>query len=487
MRRLGVRGRVVLPFAVVMAVLLALAGLAISSGMNDQLADSTDNELETRASAVARLMVERGAVERGLTAGLDDPGESFTQILDDAGRVVLSSAGLPDGPLLRGEDAIEDAAEGVEVVLRGVTVEPELPGDEELDREALQETTPEAFEDDRARLIARAVTVDGRPYTVIVGDTLEDRADAERALRQVLLIALPLSLVAACLVGWFAIGAALRPVERMRRQASGISEQSAGERLEVPEADDELRRLAETLNAMLDRLEGAIERERAFASDASHELRTPLAILRTELELALRGARPAEDLREAIASALEETSRLSALADGLLVLARADSDRRSIAGTDTVDLGAVASSVAARFGVAPPTLPTDEPADVRGDALRLEQAVANLVENALRHGAPPIDMTVARRAAPRTDGRPARGDVVEVVVGDRGPGVPESFLPRAFERFSRADAARSTPGTGLGLSIAQAIAQAHGGDVTLDPRPGGGTLARLTVLSSDGP
>lgn len=484
MKRLGVRGRVLLPFAAVMAALLTVAGFAISSGMNDQLSDARDNELETRASAVARLLVERGSVEPGLTAGLDDPGESFTQVLDPAGRVVLASDGLPPGPLLRGDDAIEDAAEGVDVTLEGVVVEDDTPGDEEIDREALQETTPEAFEDDRARLIARGVDVGGERYTVIVGDTLEDRVDAQRALNRVLLIALPLSLVVACVVGWFAIGAALRPVDRMRRQAGGISDRSLDERLELPAADDELRRLGVTLNAMLGRLEAALERERAFASDASHELRTPLAILRTELELALRGERSADDLREAIVSALEETTRLSALADGLLVLARADSDQLS-PGADEVDLGALAAAVAVRLGVDAPTLPAGDPVVVRGDALRLEQAIANLVENAQRHGGAPIEIVIARlgpaAGTGTTDGSPGR---VEVGVADRGPGIPDDFLPRAFERFSRADAARSTPGTGLGLAITQAIAHAHGGEVTLEPRPGGGTLARLTVLSS---
>lgn len=483
MRRLGVRGRVVVPFALVMAVLLTVAGFAISSGMNDQLADSTDNELETRASAVARLLVERGAVEPGLTVGLDDPGESFTQILDPSGRVVLASDGLPDAPLLQGEDAIEDAAEGVDVTLDGVTVEDDTPGDEEIDREALQETTPEAFEDDRARLIARGVDVGGVRYTVIVGDTLEDRVDAQRALTQVLLIALPLSLVAACIVGWFAIGAALRPVDRMRMQASGISDRSLDERLELPAADDELRRLGATLNAMLDRLESALERERAFASDASHELRTPLAILRTELELALRGQRSIDDLRDAITSALEETTRLSALADGLLVLARADSDQLSRGGDD-VDVGALASTVAARLGVDPPALLAGDPVIVRGDAMRLEQAIANLVENAQRHGGGPVEIVVGQRATATAGSDPLNASLVEVGIADRGPGIPDDFLPRAFERFSRADTARSTPGTGLGLSIAQAIARAHGGEVTLEPRAGGGTLARLTVLSS---
>ncbi len=461
-----------------MLVLLAVAGLAIRSGVQDQLTDATDSQLETRASAVARLLVERGGPEVGLTAGLDDPGESFTQILDAGGRVALASDGLPSAPLLTA-DEIDDASEGVTITLEGVQVEAEAPSDEEIDRGALQETTPEPFEDDRARVIARTVDVGGERLTVIVGDTFEDRSDAMGALQQVLLIALPLSLLAACLVGWFAIGAALRPVERMRRQASGISERSLDDRLELPEARDELRALAETLNAMLGRLAAAIDRERAFASDASHELRTPLAVLTTELELATRGDRSAQELRDAITSALEEARHLTSLADGLLVLARADHGHLA-AGTERVDLVALAERVAERlgldaaFGAGAEEAARPAAVIVHGDGLRLEQAIANLVENAQRHGAAPVEITVSR-PSPLT---------AQVLVADRGAGVPEDFLPVAFERFARADVARTTAGTGLGLSIARAVAQAHGGDVVLEARPGGGTLARLTVLSS---
>lgn len=468
-RPVGVRGRVIGAFAVVMLVLLVAAGLAIHSGVDDQITDATDSQLETRAAAVARLMVERGGPEPGLTQGIDDPGESFTQIVDSRERVALATAGLPAGPLL---DAARraDATEGVTIRLVGVRVEPD-EGDEELDTEALEDTDPEAFEDDRARVIARSVTVGGERYAVIVGDTLEDREDAMRALSRVLLVALPLALLAACVVGWFAIGAALRPVDLMRRRASGISERSLDERLPLPAGDDELRRLGETLNAMLDRLGGALERERGFVADASHEMRTPLAMQRAELELALRPGRSFEELREAIGSALEETTHLTALTEGLLTLARSD-DGQLIAEREDVDVRALADRVASRFGET--AVRVDVAAGLRwpADPARLEQALVALVDNAIRHAGG--ETVIVGRVGDA-------GDRLELMVADRGPGVPESFLPRAFDRFARADEARSTEGTGLGLAIVRAIARAHGGDATLRPRAGGGTEASVHV------
>jgi heavy metal sensor kinase len=484
-RRLGIRARVVGAFAAVMLVLLVGAGVAIRSGVDDQITDAIDSQLETRIAAVARLLVERGSPAAGLTEGLDDPGESFTQILDSGGRVVLSTTGLPTVPLLdaKGRD---DANEGLTIMLRGVEVEPD-EGDEERDTEALEETTPEAFEDDRARVLARSVTVDGRRFDVIVGDTLEDREDALRALSKVLLIALPLSLLAACLVGWLAIGAALRPVDLMRRRAAGISERSFDERLPLPAGDDELRRLGETLNAMLDRLSAALERERGFVADASHEMRTPLAILRTELELALRAGRSSEELRDAIGSALEEAEGLASLTESLLTLAQADDDGLTLARAP-VDAAALVRRVASRYEDGAVDLDLDARSGNDGagdpdlmleaDAGRLEQALVNLVDNAIRHGgagtsAAPVVISIDR---PRDE-----AGAVVFVIGDRGPGIPEDFLGRAFDRFARADASRTTAGTGLGLAIVRAIARAHGGEVALAAREGGGTEARLTL------
>ncbi|MBO9532746.1 MAG: HAMP domain-containing protein [Solirubrobacteraceae bacterium] len=455
-----------------MAVLLVAAGFAIRSGVDDQLVDATDNQLELQAAAVGRLLVATAGPEPGLTDGLDDPGESFTQILDASGRVVLASRGLPSGPLLDAGQR-DDANEGMTIRLRGVRVEPD-EGDDEIDTSALEETDDEAFEDDRARVLARHVEVRGREYEVIVGITLEDREDALRALGHVLVIALPVALALACFVGWLAIGAALRPVDLMRRQADRISGGTGGDRLELPDADDELRRLAETLNAMLGRLGDALDRERGFTADASHELRTPLAMMQTELELALRGERTPDELRAAIESALEETRQLSGLTDALLLLARADHDRLELA-TEPVMLDELVRRAANRAqvaagGTAEVVFEMDEGLTVTADAARLEQAVGNLVDNALRHGAGPVEIVAERD-----------GGMIALTVRDHGPGIAPEFAARAFERFARADASRATPGTGLGLAIVRAVAEAHGGSAALAPAPGGGTVATLRL------
>jgi two-component system OmpR family sensor kinase len=251
--------------------------------------------------------------------------------------------------------------------------------------------------------------------------------------------------------------AALRPVERMRRRAAAVSAAETGERLPVPLANDEIGRLGRTLNEMLSRLEAAFGRERAFVSDASHELRTPLAILRTELELALRGEHTRQELEDALQSAAEETDRLSNLAEDLLVIARSDQGRLPVRIED-LDAGDLLVRVAGRFQTRArvegrPLQPDPAPGvTVRADPARLEQALANLVDNALSYGDGTVELT-----ALASDGS------VEIHVRDEGPGFPPAFLPRAFERFTRADEARSRGGTGLGLAIASAIAVAHGG------------------------
>ncbi len=245
----------------------------------------------------------------------------------------------------------------------------------------------------------------------------------------------------------------------MRRHAAAITAAQASERLPVPPSDDEIGRLGRTLNEMLARLEVAFKRERAFVSDASHELRTPLAILRTELELALRGEHTREELEAALRSAAEETERLSRLAEDLLVLARSQDPARPLPmRLEPLDAGDVLARVAGRFQARaraegrPLAADPSPGVEVTADPDRLEQALANLVDNALTYG----DGTVALSA------KTVNGNV-ELHVKAEGPGFTPEFLPRAFERFTRADEARSRGGSGLGLAIASAVAVAHGG------------------------
>jgi myo-inositol-hexaphosphate 3-phosphohydrolase/signal transduction histidine kinase len=289
------------------------------------------------------------------------------------------------------------------------------------------------------------------------------------------------ALLLASLTAFGVARAALRPVEGMRRQAAAISGAKPGRRLPVPATRDELSRLGETLNAMLVRLEGALAHERAFVADASHELRTPLAILKTELDLAMEGAHSPEELDMTIRSAAEETERLVRLAEDLLVISSSEQGELPVV-RERTEVKALLTTVLHRYerrayerGCA---LEIEAPPDiaVTADPLRLEQALGNMVDNALRHGGG--NVLLAARA------RDAR---IELHVVDEGPGFAPEFLGRAFERFSRADQARSGHGTGLGLAVVESIAVAHGGQAQAVNRQRGGADVWISLPSDASP
>jgi len=311
-----------------------------------------------------------------------------------------------------------------------------------------------------------------------VGTSLESRDQTLSSLLAQLLLGGPIALLLTSLLAYALASAALRPVESMRREASAISAAEPGRRLPVPPARDELARLSTTLNDMLARLEAAIARERSFVSNASHELRTPLSLLKTELELALAMERPAPELRAALRSAAVETDRLAQLAEDLLVLARSDQGRLQIRseaiGIDQV-LEDVRERCARRAADLGREIAVEAPSDltVAIDRLRLEQALSNLVENALRHGSGPVTMHADRGGDSQ----------VEIHVLDDGPGFTADFIPRAFERFTRSDESHSEGGAGLGLAIAAVIARAHGGSIRAANRDSGGADVCISLPS----
>jgi signal transduction histidine kinase len=413
-----------LAFTGVMAVLLAAAGIALSLLVAHNLDSAIDVGLQARAGDAAALVRNRGILAR--------TGETYAQVLNVDGSVTDHTPAAGEAPLVTGA--------GLRAALRGDTVfEDRLPNGVHL------------------RLLARPVRRTGGESIVVVGEPLTQREKALDALHALLAVGGPLALLIASLVGYGLAAAALLPVERMRRRAAMMTTAEASGRLPVPPANDEIARLGRTLNEMLARLEASLKRERAFVSDASHELRTPLAILRTELELALRGEHSHEELEEALKSAAEETERLSLLAEDLLVIARSDQGRLPVR-PEELDAAEVFVRVAGRFqsrarAEGRPLAPDRTPGiTVRADPARLEQALANLVDNALHHGQGVVELS-----AHKENGH------VELHVRDHGPGFPPDFLPQAFERFTRADEARSRGGTGLGLAIAAAVAGAHGG------------------------
>jgi two-component system, OmpR family, sensor kinase len=437
---LPIRIRLTLVFAVVMAVVLAALGVFLYVRLGDSLDDRISDDLTARSGALAR--------------------------------VVRSGAADLDPSLFEGEDGVASVVgpdvDGVVTVVRPSLHLVLLTGSEL----AVARERSLTIEHGGYRLRARPVG----DRVVVVGEPLDDRQEALSALLAQLLVALPLALVASSLIGYVVAGAALRPIEAMRRRADAISASTSAQRLPLPAAHDEVYRLGETLNEMLERLDSGLERERRFVADASHELRTPLAVLKTELELALRQRRSAAELEQAIESAADETDRLVRLAENLLLVARSDQGGLSLA-RDPVLVDELLAEVASRFRssaeAAGRALEVEQGSrsELEGDRERLQQALGNLIDNALRHGAGAVRLHAVER-----DG------LVELHVADQG-GFDPLFLPRAFERFTRADDARTGNGTGLGLAIVDAIARAHGGSAHAANVQGGGADVWLELAA----
>jgi signal transduction histidine kinase len=308
-----------------------------------------------------------------------------------------------------------------------------------------------------ARLLAVPARSHGRALVLVVGASMSDRADALDQLVAVLSVGGPVAVALACLAAWWVAGLVLRPMERLRMQADAITASGTDRRLDVPRVRDEVRRLALTLNQMLDRLAGSMAGERTFLERAGHELRTPLAALRAEVDVALSRPRPEAELTAALRSVSEETDRLARLADDLLVLARA-ADGRLPLRRESMDFCDLLDAAAGRFaaqageqGVAVAVAGT--PCRARADPLRMRQVVDNLIANAVRHA--PRGGHVRLTCHPEAD-------QAALSVEDDGPG------------FDPDPAAH-----GLGLQIVQAIVDGHGGSV--DFGRGGLGGARVTI------
>jgi two-component system, OmpR family, sensor kinase len=434
-RKIPIRLRLTLTFAGVMIVLFGGLALLLRTRFEASLDQGINRSLKTRADDVTQLVSRAG---HRLPA-LPESGGAFAQIVDPrSGRVRDATEGH-DSPLLSRDEA-DDALGGPLTIAK---------------REG-------------SRLLARPVRVGPQREVLVVAVSLSERDRALTTLSDLLFIGGPALLILTCLAGYALTAGALAPVERMRARAERISGRGRGDRLPVPDANDELHRLGDTLNEMLTRLEDALGRERAFVADAGHELRTPLSILKLELDLALAQGRSREELEMGLRSAAEEVDRLAKLAQDLLVISRADQGKLPVE-KHLVEVDGVLQTVADRF--ASPARGNGRVVksecvsglSVLADGARLEQALTNMVSNALRYG----NGTVLLQASEQNGN-------VELHVLDEGDGFAPEFLPRAFERFSRADPARSRGGAGLGLSIVQAIAEAHEGEAHAANRAQGG-------------
>ena len=441
LRRLPARLRLTLAFAAAMAALLAVCGAAIYATVAATLLDELETGLRARAATVEADLNDPGFRLTTPSPELLEPTEEFIQILGLDGHVLDSTPGI-----------------------RGAAVPP---------AEAAAVIRPRWFERSVVGVVgtARILVLPARrgPERVrlVVGASMSDRRDALRRIATLLLLGGPVAVLVASGLGWLLTGAAMRPVDRMRAEATAIRVSGLDHRLSVPVADDEFRRLAVTLNDMLARLETAATSERRFLDDASHQLRTPLAALCAELELALRRPRSEAELRSAIASALGEAHRLADTTDALLVSTRA-AGRSALNRSDVALqplLSEAVSQVAERAATADVGITIRAPEDaVHLDAARVRQALDNLLDNALRYAPPDTEVAV-------------RGDVrdgwIEISVADAGPG------------FAAAQSG-GHDGHGLGLAFVTATVAAHGGTVAMDNSATGGARVLLRFPARTG-
>ncbi|MEV0610342.1 HAMP domain-containing sensor histidine kinase [Polymorphospora rubra] len=416
-----------------LAVGLVLGGIALVGTLAFALQRSADNEARRIAEAVAMLVTEDAlpdplpVVGSTVRVQVVDPQRRVRSASIDADRLV---------PMLFG-DELDRALDDGPVFIPG-------------DRLGLRGPV---------RVVAVRAGPADDPQTVLVGKSMADVAHSVDLLKTSLLIGFPLLLALLAVVAWRVIGATLRPVEALRAGAEEITGGARPGQLPVPESHDEIHRLAVTLNGMLDRLESARGRQRAFVADAAHELRSPLANMRTQLEVAQRLG-PRNDWPAVADDLLADTERLSRLVNDLLLLARVDDAGPRPAKVGRVELGELIAGAAGRHPSPPVRVEASDTALwTFGDPDALGRVVANLVDNAVRH---------------------ARGEVVVsayaeppyqvVSVTDDGPGIPAADRDRVFDRFTRLDDARARDagGAGLGLAIVRELVRQHGGTVRLD-------------------
>jgi signal transduction histidine kinase len=416
----GVRVRTTAVAVLIVGVALIAAAVGLTVSVHRSMIEQLDEVGYARADDVAAL-ARQGMLPRDLAVAGDD--EHITQVVDDAGRIVASTAG--SGQVFAFRPRGGTAARTVS----------RIPG------------AKHPF-----RVVAVRAGTPGGPVTIYVASTMEPVDDAVAALKRALAIGGPVLLVLVGITTWLVVGGALRPVDVISAEVADVSERSLDRRVSVPPARDEISRLAVVMNTMLDRLQRAAERQRRFVADASHELRTPLAAARTDLEVAL--AHPeSTDFKATATDLLAANARMERLVRDLLFLARADGTAAR-APAVPVDLDDVVLAECAGR----PLVDTRRVsgAAVAGRPDELARAVRNLLDNAERYAVSRVTVDLSTE-----DGR------VTLVVADDGPGVPPADRERVFERFTRLGGARSRHdgGAGLGLAIVREIVVSHGGTV----------------------
>jgi signal transduction histidine kinase len=428
------------------AAAVGLAGIGVVFAARQFLTGNVESTTTQRAQQLATVVAggDPGQLARQLPSGPTD--QTVVQILNGTGQVLAASPQLNGRPAIT---ALRPAA--------GVTEE---------EQSALDPT-----DHDKTMIVAVGVDTPAGSRIVVVALSLRPTDESVEFLTQSAVVGVPALAAVVGLATFFFVGRSLRPVELIRRRVASITGHDLRARVPTPATHDEVAALAETMNAMLDRLQSAVVSQRRFVADASHELRSPLATLRIGLDLLAANPHVPD---QQVQRLLNETDRLSRLVADLLLLARADEQGLASRLSD-VDLDDLAYRAQERLRANAPSLHIDvrlEPVRIYGDPHQLERAIANLCDNAARHARSLIEIGVGVR-----DGS------AHLTVSDDGKGIAPENRERVFDRFVRLDDSRtrSAGGAGLGLAITREIAQRHGGSVSVDASPTGGARFDLWV------
>jgi len=434
------------------------------------------------AFAFFTLAVLRHAVHRTVDRQLNEHMQAIQQILrEDENRslAALHHDLNEDVELAPDVTLLEIWAESGQIAYRSPAMNRmQIPG---IQSPSLDRPGTRTYRHHRLRVLVRKVPAQGVHYTVMVAIRTQDFAVAAHQVESALWIAIPLLLLLSIAGGYWIAGRAFSTIRSMIAAAEAIHPGDLSTRLEVPQAEDELQRLALTLNRMLARLQSGFERINRFTADASHELRTPIALLRTRTEILLRRPRSMEEYRSAHESNLDELEKTSGLLEKLLLLARADAGAEELHFsevnlTELVQATAAAAAPLAEikhiaWSVALPATPVN----IYGDQAAICRLLLVLLDNAVKYTPEGGKVRISLETTE---------DAVSVEVGDSGVGIPAAVLPHIFDRFYRADTARTTDGAGLGLSIGQWIAKQHGGTITVESNPAEGSVFSVKIPAS---
>jgi heavy metal sensor kinase len=449
----SIRFRLAAWYFVSLALILTLFGLGAWFAMRASVQEALDHDLRQRIRDVQGFIAqELGEGENELLEELQEHsllglGGGLLQLSDGKGQVLFRSGRLKNTSL--------------------PLVYPP-PGDRNV------RIISRRTRHNQVRVAAQVVEVGGRRFLIQVAEPMDEFDESLARFETLLLVLAPAFLLLASAGGFWMSGRALAPVDRITNHARVIRAGNLSTRLPVPAAQDELGRLTQTLNEMLDRIEAEMKRIVQFTADASHELRAPLTLIHTAAEFSLRRERSREELVDAMRKILRQSERTSRLVDDLLILARADShaDAPALIPTDVLSTGRQATELASTLAQAKNIdFSAEIPVEtllMNGDEGLLEQLWLILLDNAVKYTPEGGTISFAMRSV---------NSRMEVSVRDSGIGISSEELPHVYDRFWRADKVRSRSkgGVGLGLSIARWIVDSHRGTIEVHSEPGRGS------------